>query len=61
MSHEMDSKIVDKNPQMLASPSAAAGFRIPWRSHWFLIEIHIFFPVNANITPIAAVIRSGKC
>jgi hypothetical protein len=49
LSHETDFDNVDENLQMLALISAAAGFLIFQRD--------IFFPVNAKIMPIAAVIQ----
>ncbi len=57
LSSEIDFENVDKNWQILAFIRAAAGFWIFQRYLWFLVEINIFYPVNAKIMPIAYVIR----
>ncbi len=57
LSHEIDFDNFDKNWRMLSLISTAASFWIFWRRLWFLVEIKHPLPVNAKITPIAAVVR----
>jgi hypothetical protein len=57
LSYEIDFENVDENFQMFALIRAAAGLWIFRRHLLFLVDINIFFPVNAKITPIAFVIR----
>ncbi len=57
LSYETYIENVDENWQILALKRAPAGFRFFWKHLWFLVEINIFFPVNAKITLTAYVIR----